>query len=94
MTPSEIEAALMEFPFDRSLEKLATFADVVSELYLRGDRVLKTQNGKRYAPFQKACARRITSGCSSDFRIAMKWALQDTKCSPEQLLAIKTLIFG
>lgn len=94
MTPPEIEAELMEFPFNLSPEKLATFADAVSELYLRGGKVLKTQTGTRYAPFQKACARRIKTGRPDDFRIAIKWALQDTRCPPEQLLAIKTLIFG
>lgn len=87
---------LRAYPVNATKEKSSAFAEAIGALYDASHVTVKFKfkNGEHGPPFRNSCMRRIRSGKHDDFRIAMKWAEQDTGYTAEELLAIKTLIYG
>jgi hypothetical protein len=78
MAPPE----LLDFPYEGTREQFDAFAVAVGELYLMSDQ-----------SFGRLTMTRIRERKIWSFETAMHWATKDLR-NPEQLLAIKTLIFS
>lgn len=94
MTLSTASDLLREYPKNATVEKSAAFAEAIGALYDASHITVKFKNGEHGPPFRNSCMRRIRSNDPDDFRIAMKWAEKDTGYTADELLAIKTLIYG
>lgn len=85
---------LRAYPVNATKEKSSAFAEAIGALYNASHVTVKFKNGEHGPPFRNSCMRRIRAGKPDDFYVAMKWAEQDTGYTAEELLAIKTLIYG